>query len=62
VVLAEAGPEVAATFHDLLFDHQPKENTSGLPSARLVDLAIQPAQPSRSFGPASSTRSTSSGS
>ena len=41
VVLDEAGPEVAATFHDLLFDHQPKENTSGLSSARLLDLAVQ---------------------
>ena len=41
LVLDEAGPEAAATFHDLLFDHQPKENTSGLSNARLVDLAVQ---------------------
>ena len=41
VVLDEAGPDAAATFHDLLFDHQPKENTSGLSSERLADLAVQ---------------------
>ena len=41
VVLDEAGPEVAARFHDLLFDHQPRENTTGLADERLVDLAVQ---------------------
>jgi protein-disulfide isomerase len=41
VVLDEAGPEAAATFHDLLFDDQPEENTSGLSSDHLLDLAIR---------------------
>ena len=41
VVLDEAGPDAAATFHDLLFAHQPRENTTGLSSDHLVDLAVQ---------------------
>ena len=41
VVLDEAGPEAAATFHDLLFDHQPSENTTGLSSEHLVDLTVR---------------------
>jgi protein-disulfide isomerase len=41
VVLDGAGPEVAASFHDLLFDHQPRENTTGLADQQLVDLAVR---------------------
>ena len=41
VVLDEAGPDAASTFHDLLFEHQPRENTTGLSSDHLVDLAVQ---------------------
>jgi len=39
-VLDEAGPDAASTFHDLLFEHQPRENTTGLSSDHLVDLAV----------------------
>ena len=41
VVLDTAGPQVAAKFHDLLYEHQPQEGSSGLSNAQLVDYAVQ---------------------
>src|SRR5262245_20907917 len=45
VALDAAGPETAATFHDLLFEHQPRENTGGLTDDQLVDLAVRAGVP-----------------
>jgi protein-disulfide isomerase len=41
VVADTAGPEAFATFHDLLFAHQPAEGGSGLTDDQLVDYAAQ---------------------
>jgi protein-disulfide isomerase len=41
VVLDSSGPEVAAKFHDLLYDNQPEEGSEGLSDADLVDLAVK---------------------
>ena len=41
VVLDTAGPDVAADFHDRLFESQPAEGTSGLSDDELIDLAVQ---------------------
>ena len=41
VVLNESGPEVAKTFHDLLFDTQPSEEGPFPDSDALVDLAVE---------------------
>jgi protein-disulfide isomerase len=41
VVLDTAGPDVAARFHDLLFENQPAEGTSGLSDDDLVALAVE---------------------
>lgn len=41
VVLDESGPEVAARFHDLLFERQPEEGSAGLSDDELVDLAVE---------------------
>lgn len=41
VVLDESGPEVAARFHDLLFEEQPEEGSEGLSDDTLVELAVQ---------------------
>ena len=41
VVLDTSGSEVAAKFHDLLFENQPEEGTEGLSDAELIDLAVQ---------------------
>ncbi len=41
VVLDRAGPEVAITFHDLLFENQPEENSDGLSDDELVQLAVE---------------------
>jgi protein-disulfide isomerase len=41
VVLDESGPEVAKTFHDLLFDNQPSESGPFPDSDDLVDLAVE---------------------
>jgi protein-disulfide isomerase len=41
VVLDTSGPEVAAKFHDLLYENQPEEGSEGLSDAKLVDLAVQ---------------------
>ncbi len=41
VVLDAAGPEVAKTFHDLLFDNQPSENGPFPSDDELVDLAVE---------------------
>ncbi len=41
VVLDTAGPEAAAMFHDLLFEMQPEEGTSGPSDDELVDLAVE---------------------
>lgn len=41
VVLDTSGPDVAATFHDLLFENQPEEGSEGLSDDELVDLAVQ---------------------
>ncbi|QLQ11120.1 MAG: thioredoxin domain-containing protein [Nocardioidaceae bacterium] len=40
-VLDQSGPEVAAAFHDLLFDNQPQEGTDGLSDEKLIDLAVE---------------------
>ena len=40
VVLDAAGPEVGMRFHDLLFDHQPREAGPFPGNADLVDLAV----------------------
>ena len=62
VVLDEAGPEAAATFHDLLFDHQPRRTPPDCPAIIWWTWRSRPAQPSQSPGPASSAGPTSSGS
>ena len=41
VVLDAAGPDVAKTFHDLLFDNQPSEKGPFPSSDDLVDLAVE---------------------
>ncbi len=41
VVLDQAGPEAAVTFHDLLFENQPEEDTDGLSDDELVQLAVE---------------------
>jgi protein-disulfide isomerase len=41
VVLDTSGADVAAKFHDLLYEHQPEEGTEGLSDGELVDLAVQ---------------------
>ena len=41
VVLEESGPEVAKTFHDLLFEEQPSESGPFPTDADLVDLAVE---------------------
>jgi len=41
VVLDAAGPEVAKTFHDLLFDNQPSEEGPFPDKDDLVDLAVE---------------------
>ncbi len=41
VVLEESGPEVAKTFHDLLFENQPPEGGPFPSDAELVDLAVE---------------------
>ena len=41
VVLDTSGPDVAAKFHDLLFENQPEEGSAGLSDDELVDLAVQ---------------------
>jgi protein-disulfide isomerase len=41
VVLDAAGPEVAKTYHDLLFDNQPSEKGPFPSSDDLVDLAVE---------------------
>lgn len=41
VVLDTSGPEVAKTFHDLLFDNQPAEGSDGLSDTELIDFAVQ---------------------
>jgi protein-disulfide isomerase len=40
-VLDAAGPDVAARFHDLVFENQPEEGTSGLSDGDLIDLAVE---------------------
>jgi protein-disulfide isomerase len=41
VVLDASGPEVAKTFHDLLFDNQPSEDGPFPSDDELVDLAVE---------------------
>ena len=41
VVLDQAGPEAAVTFHDLFFENQPEEDTGGLSDDELVQLAVE---------------------
>ncbi|MEO5710851.1 MAG: thioredoxin domain-containing protein [Nocardioidaceae bacterium] len=41
VVLDQAGPDVAKKFHDLLFAHQPAENSAGLTDGQLVGYAVE---------------------
>jgi protein-disulfide isomerase len=41
VVLDAAGPSAAKKFHDLLYEHQPKEGSAGLSDGQLVDFAVQ---------------------
>ena len=41
VVLEESGPEVAKTFHDLLFENQPSEGGPFPSDEDLVDLAVE---------------------
>lgn len=41
VVMDQAGSKVAFKFHDLLFSHQPEENSAGLSDEQLIDLAVQ---------------------
>ncbi len=41
VVLEESGPEVAKTFHDLLFENQPAESGPFPSDEDLVDLAVE---------------------
>jgi protein-disulfide isomerase len=41
VVLETAGPDVATEFHDLLFQNQPEEGTSGPSDAELIDYAVE---------------------
>lgn len=44
-VLDVAGPEVAAEFHELLFENQPEENSPGLSDDELVSLAVEAGAP-----------------
>ena len=41
VVLTESGPEVAKTFHDLLFENQPSESGPFPDNQALLDLAVE---------------------
>jgi protein-disulfide isomerase len=41
VVFDKAGPQVAKRFHDLLFENQPAEGSTGLSDQQLVDLAVK---------------------
>jgi protein-disulfide isomerase len=41
VVLDTSGPEVAGKFHDLLYENQPEEGSSGLSDDQLINLAVQ---------------------
>ncbi len=41
VVLDTSGPDVAGKFHDLLYENQPAEGSSGLSDSKLIDLAVQ---------------------
>jgi protein-disulfide isomerase len=41
VVLDTAGPKVAKRFHDLLYENQPREDTSGLSDEQLISFAVK---------------------
>jgi protein-disulfide isomerase len=45
VVLNSAGPDAAKKFHDLLYENQPKEGSSGLSDDQLIDYAVQAGVP-----------------
>jgi protein-disulfide isomerase len=40
-VLSTAGPDAFMRFRTIAFDHQPPENSAGVPDATLVDWAVQ---------------------